>query len=86
MSHVRLMNLRSGEAKKLREAGTLVIKDKSCLVIHPARQEVCIKLHWVAFDVTAAATCRAFNECGVVKEVSTDQWKAATALDSTDSL
>ncbi|KAH6924174.1 hypothetical protein HPB50_013252 [Hyalomma asiaticum] len=71
MFHVRLVKIRSGEAKKLREAGTPVIKDKSCLVINPRRQDVGVKRHWVEFAVTAGAIRQAFNECGV-KEVSTD--------------
>ncbi|KAH6924179.1 hypothetical protein HPB50_013362 [Hyalomma asiaticum] len=86
MSHVWLLNLRSGDAKKkLLEAGTLMIKDKICLVIDPTRQEVSVKLHWVAFDVTADAIRRAFNEYGDVKEVSTDRWKAA-GFECADSL
>ncbi|KAH6932614.1 hypothetical protein HPB50_008061 [Hyalomma asiaticum] len=86
MSHVWLLNLRSGDAKKkLLEAGTLMIKDKICLVIDPTRQEVSVKLHWVAFDVTADAIRRTFNEYGDVKEVSTDRWKAAE-FECADSL
>ncbi|KAM7300575.1 uncharacterized protein ISCGN_016186 [Ixodes scapularis] len=76
MSHVWLLNMRSDEAKKkLLEAGQLIIKEKTCLVIDPVRHELRVKLHWVSFDVTSDAIRRAFAEFGVVKEVTSEKWR-----------
>ncbi|XP_049522543.1 uncharacterized protein LOC125945033 [Dermacentor silvarum] len=86
MSHVWLVNLRTDEAKKkLIEAGRLVVKDRLCIVIDPNRQEVRLKLHWVALDVTSDNIRRAFSEYGEVKEVTNDRWKAE-GFDCADSL
>ncbi|KAH7986519.1 hypothetical protein HPB51_026651 [Rhipicephalus microplus] len=68
MSHVWLLNMKTVEAKKaLTDAGVLKVKDRACLVIDPTRQEVKMKLHWLAFDVTKDAIRRAFYEYGDVK-------------------
>ncbi|XP_049518831.1 uncharacterized protein LOC125943519 [Dermacentor silvarum] len=77
MSHVWLLNLKTDEAKQaLLDAGPLLAKNRPCLIIDPARQELRIKLHWVAFDVTSETIRRAFREYGEVKEVISDRWKA----------
>lgn len=77
MSHVWLLNLKTDEAKQaLIDAGPLLVKNRPCLIIDPARQELRIKLHWVAFDVTSETIRRAFREYGEVKEVISDRWKA----------
>lgn len=77
MSHVWLLNLKTDEAKQaLLDAGPLLVKNRPCLIIDPARQELRIKLHWVAFDVTSETIRRAFREYGEVKEVISDRWKA----------
>ncbi|KAH8024657.1 hypothetical protein HPB51_000269 [Rhipicephalus microplus] len=76
MSHVWLLNMKTVEAKKaLTDAGVLKVKDRACLVIDPTRQEVKMKLHWLAFDVTKDAIRRAFYEYGDVKEVTDDRWR-----------
>ncbi|XP_049269925.1 uncharacterized protein LOC125757804 [Rhipicephalus sanguineus] len=76
MSHVWLLNMKTDEAKKkVTEAGVLKVKNRVCLVIDPTRQEVKMKLHWLAFDVTREAIRRAFYEYGDVKEVSDDRWR-----------
>ncbi|KAH8041315.1 hypothetical protein HPB51_014596 [Rhipicephalus microplus] len=68
MSHVWLLNMKTDEAKKtLLEAGLLSMKDRPCLVVYPERQEVRLKLHWVAFDVKAETVRRAFREYGEVR-------------------
>ncbi|XP_075535627.1 uncharacterized protein LOC142571280 [Dermacentor variabilis] len=77
MSHVWLLNMKTDEAKQmLLDAGPLLVKNRTCLVIDPARQELRIKLHWVAFDVTSETIRRAFREYGEIKEVISDRWKA----------
>ncbi|XP_070379115.1 uncharacterized protein [Dermacentor albipictus] len=77
MSHVWLLNMKTDEAKQtLLDAGPLLVKNRPCLVIDPARQELRIKLHWVAFDVTFETIRRAFREYGEIKEVISDRWKA----------
>ncbi|KAH8033308.1 hypothetical protein HPB51_009490 [Rhipicephalus microplus] len=71
MSHVWLLNMKTEQAKKAStNAGVLKVKDRVCLVIYPTRQEVKVKLHWLAFDVTKDAVRRAFYEYGDVKEVT----------------
>ncbi|XP_049272500.1 uncharacterized protein LOC125758859 [Rhipicephalus sanguineus] len=76
MSHVWLLNVKTDEAKKtLLNAGILSVKDRPCLVVDPERQEVRLKLHWVAFDVNAETVRRAFREYGEVKEVISDKWR-----------
>ncbi|XP_075741803.1 uncharacterized protein LOC142792856 [Rhipicephalus microplus] len=76
MSHVWLLNMKTVEAKKaLTDAGVIKVKDRVCLVIDPTRQEVKMKLHWLAFDVTKDAIRRAFYEYGDVKEVTDDRWR-----------
>ncbi|KAH8032768.1 hypothetical protein HPB51_001827 [Rhipicephalus microplus] len=76
MSHVWLLNMKTVEAKKaLTDAGVIKVKDRACLVIDPTRQEVKMKLHWLAFHVTKDAIRRAFYEYGDVKEVTGDRWR-----------
>ncbi|KAH8035935.1 hypothetical protein HPB51_013135 [Rhipicephalus microplus] len=71
MTHVWLLNMKTVEAKKaLTGAGVLKVKDRLYLVIDPTRQEVKMKLHWLAFDVTKDAILRAFYEYGDVQEVT----------------
>ncbi|KAG0442793.1 hypothetical protein HPB47_015612 [Ixodes persulcatus] len=51
MSHVWLLKLRTPEAKaKLLQAGSLQVKEKTCLPVDPNRRELRVKLHWVSFD------------------------------------
>ncbi|KAH6940932.1 hypothetical protein HPB50_010438 [Hyalomma asiaticum] len=86
MSHVWLVNLRSDEAKKkLVEAGRLVVKERLCIVIDPNRQEVRLKLHWMALDVINDNIRRAFSEYGEVKEVANDRWRVE-GFEGADSL
>ncbi|KAH7958144.1 hypothetical protein HPB51_027871 [Rhipicephalus microplus] len=76
MSHVWLLNMKTDEAKEtLLDAGLLSVKDWPCVVVDPERQEVRLKLHWVAFDVNAKTVQRAFREYGEVKEVISDKWR-----------
>ncbi|KAH7986207.1 hypothetical protein HPB51_026699 [Rhipicephalus microplus] len=63
MPHVWLLNMKTDEAKKtLLVAGLLSVKGRPCFVIVPERQEVCLMLRWVAFDVDAETVRRAFRE------------------------
>ncbi|KAH8031077.1 hypothetical protein HPB51_012765 [Rhipicephalus microplus] len=76
MSHVWLLNMKTDEAKKtVLDVGLLSVKDRPCVVVDPERQEVRLKLHWVAFDVNAETVRRAFREYGEVKEVISDKWR-----------
>lgn len=76
MSHVWLVNLKSDEAKrKLVESAQLVIKGRTCLVLDPTRQELRLKLHWVAFDVSNETIRKAFSAYGEVKDVTLERWK-----------
>ncbi|KAM7313855.1 uncharacterized protein ISCGN_003642 [Ixodes scapularis] len=76
MSHVWLLDLRTDAAKlKLANAGRLAVKGRTCIVVDPSRQEVRIKLHWVAFDVSNDTIRKAFSEYGEVKDVASDRWK-----------
>ncbi|KAH8023988.1 hypothetical protein HPB51_020721 [Rhipicephalus microplus] len=76
MSHVWFSNMKTEQAKTtLTDAGVPKVKDRECLVINPTRQEVKIKLQWLAFDVTKDAIRRAFYENGNVKEVTDDRWR-----------
>ncbi|KAH8032021.1 hypothetical protein HPB51_022769 [Rhipicephalus microplus] len=68
--------MKTDEAKKtLLDAVLLSVKDRPCVVVDPERQEVRLKLHWVAFDVNAETVRRAFREYGEVKEVISDKWR-----------
>ncbi|KAH8042759.1 hypothetical protein HPB51_025741 [Rhipicephalus microplus] len=76
LSHVWLLNMKTNEAKKtLLDAGLLSVKDRPCVVIDPERQEVRLKLHWVAFGVNAETVRRAFREYGEVKEGISHKWR-----------
>ncbi|KAH7981646.1 hypothetical protein HPB52_000421 [Rhipicephalus sanguineus] len=76
MSHVWFLNMKTDEAKNtLLDAGLLAVKDRPCLVVDPVRQEVRLKLHWVAFDVNAEAIRRALREYGEVREDISDKWR-----------
>ncbi|XP_075730852.1 uncharacterized protein LOC142774347 [Rhipicephalus microplus] len=76
MSHVWLLNMKTDEAKKtLLDAGLLSVKDRPCVVVDPERQEVRLKLHWVAFDINAETVRHAFWEYCEVKEVISDKWR-----------
>lgn len=76
MSHVWLLNMKTDEAKKtLLHAGLLSVKDRPCLVVDPVKQELRLKLHWVAFDVNAETIRRAFREYGEVRDVISDKWR-----------
>ncbi|KAH7934704.1 hypothetical protein HPB51_028931 [Rhipicephalus microplus] len=76
MSHVWLFNIKKNQAKKtLLNASLLSVKDLLCLIVDPERQEVRLKLHWVAFEINAETVRRAFREYGEVKEVIRDKWR-----------
>ncbi|KAH8028758.1 hypothetical protein HPB51_018600 [Rhipicephalus microplus] len=77
MSHVWLLNMKTDEAKKtLLNASLLTLRERPPrVVVDPERQEVRLKLHWVAFDVNAETVRRAFREYGEVKEVISDKWR-----------
>ncbi|KAH6920910.1 hypothetical protein HPB50_028102 [Hyalomma asiaticum] len=76
MSHVWLLNMKTDEAKKtLLHAGLLSVKNRPCLVVDPVKQELRLKLHWVAFDVNAETIRRAFREYGEVRDVISDKWR-----------
>lgn len=63
----------------------MVFKDRLCIVIDPNRQEVRLKLHWVALDVSNESIRRTFSEYGEVKEVTNDRWKVE-GFECADSL
>ncbi|KAH8027378.1 hypothetical protein HPB51_004936 [Rhipicephalus microplus] len=71
MSQVWLLNMTEQAKKALRDAGVLKVKDRVCLVMDPTRQDIKMKLHWLAFDVTKDAIRRALYEYGDVKEKQT---------------
>ncbi|KAH8023334.1 hypothetical protein HPB51_012103 [Rhipicephalus microplus] len=76
MTHVWLLNMKTDEAKKtLLNASLFSVKDQPCVAVDPERQEVPLKLHWVAFDVNAETVQRAFREYGEEKEVISDKWR-----------
>ncbi|KAH8024909.1 hypothetical protein HPB51_002323 [Rhipicephalus microplus] len=76
MSHVWLLKMKTDEAKKtLLYGGLLSVKDRPCVIVDPERQELRLKLHWVAFDINAETVWRAFREYGEVKEVISDKWR-----------
>ncbi|KAH6946217.1 hypothetical protein HPB50_012232 [Hyalomma asiaticum] len=76
MSHVWLLNMKTDEAKKtLLHAGLLSVKNRPRLVVDPVKQELRLKLHWVAFDVNAETIRRAFREYGEVRDVISDKWR-----------
>ncbi|XP_049528491.1 uncharacterized protein LOC125947554 [Dermacentor silvarum] len=85
MSHVWLVNFRTEEAKKkLLETKPFLVKGRTCVAIDPQRQEVRLKVHWCAFNVSNDAVRRAFVEYGEVKEVTGDKWKTG-GFDNADS-
>lgn len=76
MSHVWLLNMKTDEAKKkLLESSVLNVKNRPCLVIDLARQQLRLKLHWVAWDVSDQDVRRALSDYGDVMEVTRDRWK-----------
>ncbi|KAM7298256.1 uncharacterized protein ISCGN_018868 [Ixodes scapularis] len=76
MGHVWLLKLHTASAKeKLLREGTMLVKGRSCLVIDPEKRELKVKVHWVAFDVTADALRRAFEPYGEVKGVTREKWR-----------
>ncbi|XP_040072658.1 uncharacterized protein LOC120844777, partial [Ixodes scapularis] len=76
MGHVWLLKLHTASAKeKLLREGTILVKARPCLVIDPEKRELKVKVHWVAFDVTADALRRAFETYGEVKGVTREKWR-----------
>ncbi|XP_042146880.1 uncharacterized protein LOC121836152, partial [Ixodes scapularis] len=76
MGHVWLLKLHTASAKeKLLREGTMLVKGRPCLVIDPEKRELKVKVHWVAFDVTADALRRAFETYGEVKGVTREKWR-----------
>ncbi|KAH8038053.1 hypothetical protein HPB51_020890 [Rhipicephalus microplus] len=74
ISNVWHLKMKTDEAKKiLLDTGLLSVKDQPCVVVDPERQEVRLKLYYVAFDVNAETLRRAFREYGEVKEVISDK-------------
>ncbi|KAH8009756.1 hypothetical protein HPB51_019071 [Rhipicephalus microplus] len=75
MSQVWLFSIKTDEAKKkLLDGGPLSMKDRPCLVVDLVRQKVCLKFHWVAFDVNTETSRQDFREYGDVQEVISDKW------------
>ncbi|KAH6925366.1 hypothetical protein HPB50_004013 [Hyalomma asiaticum] len=70
MSHVWMLKLRSQEEKNLLiSSGGLKVKGRYCAVIDPVKQELTVKIHWVAFDVPNEAIRSVLSEYGDVKDV-----------------
>ncbi|KAH6946944.1 hypothetical protein HPB50_016233 [Hyalomma asiaticum] len=75
MSHVWMLKLRSQEEKNLLiSSGGLKVKGRYCAVIDPVKQELTVKIHWVAFDVPNEAIRSVLSEYGDVKDVKQEEW------------
>ncbi|XP_077513017.1 uncharacterized protein LOC144124249 [Amblyomma americanum] len=76
MSHVWAVTFASAEAvTKILSAGDLKVKDRRCLVIDPANQDVRVKLHWLLHNVPDEDVRVAFAPYGKVSEVSKERWR-----------
>ncbi|XP_077491856.1 uncharacterized protein LOC144102465 [Amblyomma americanum] len=76
MSHVWAVTFASAEAvTKILSAGDLKVKDRRCLVIDPANQDVRVKLHWLLHNVPDEDVRVAFASYGKVSEVSKERWR-----------
>ncbi|XP_077523217.1 uncharacterized protein LOC144134112 [Amblyomma americanum] len=76
MSHVWAVTFASAEAvTKILSAGALKVKDRRCLVIDPANQDVRVKLHWLLHNVPDEDVRVAFAPYGKVNEVTKERWR-----------
>ncbi|KAH6947207.1 hypothetical protein HPB50_017593 [Hyalomma asiaticum] len=76
LSHVWMLKLRSQEEKNLLiSSGGLKVKGRYCAVIDPVKQELTVKIHWVAFDVPNEAIRSVLSEYGDVKDVRQEEWR-----------
>ncbi|KAH7956360.1 hypothetical protein HPB52_008596 [Rhipicephalus sanguineus] len=55
-------------------SGGIQVKGRYCAVIGPVKQELTVKVHWVAFDVPNEAVRKVLTEYGDVKEVKLEEW------------
>nr|XP_050052490.2 uncharacterized protein LOC126548394 [Dermacentor andersoni] len=76
MSHVWAITFKDADAvKKLSSIGELRVKNRRCLVIDPANQDVRLKLHWLLHNVPDEDVRVAFAPYGKVTEVGRERWR-----------
>ncbi|KAM7281604.1 uncharacterized protein ISCGN_006143 [Ixodes scapularis] len=76
MGQVWLLKLHTISAKeKLLREGTMLVKGRPCLIIDSEKRVLKVKVHWVAFDVSADALRQVFEPYGEVKAVTREKWR-----------
>ncbi|XP_072143642.1 uncharacterized protein [Dermacentor andersoni] len=76
MSHVWAITLKDADAvKKIAGVGELRVKERRCLVIDPANQDVRLKLHWLLHTVPDEDVRAALAPYGKVSEVARERWR-----------
>ncbi|XP_065311184.1 uncharacterized protein [Dermacentor albipictus] len=76
MSHVWAITFKDADAvKKISSIGELRVKNRRCLVIDPANQDVRLKLHWLLHNVPDEDVRVAFAPYGKVTEVGRERWR-----------
>ncbi|KAH7965285.1 hypothetical protein HPB49_005910 [Dermacentor silvarum] len=75
MSRVWMLKLRTPEAKnRLVSSGGIRVKGRYCAVIDSVKQQLTVKVYWVAFDVPNEAVRKVLSEFGDVKDVKLEEW------------
>ncbi|XP_077519927.1 uncharacterized protein LOC144129701 [Amblyomma americanum] len=82
MSHVWAVTFDSAHAvKKMLAAGEIQVKERRCLIIDPANQDVRMKIHWLLPGVPDEDVRAAFVPYGKVTEVKAERWRVQGVTD-----
>ncbi|XP_077509115.1 uncharacterized protein LOC144120525 [Amblyomma americanum] len=82
MSHVLAVAFDSAHAvKKMLAAGEMQVKERRCLIIDPANQDVRMKIHWLLPGVPDEELRAAFVPYGKVTEVKAERWRVQGITD-----
>ncbi|XP_077507283.1 uncharacterized protein LOC144116391 [Amblyomma americanum] len=82
MSHVWAVTFDSAHAvKKMLAAGEMQVKERRCLIIDPANQDVRMKIHWLLPGVPDEDVRAAFVPYGKVTDVKAERWRVQGVTD-----
>ncbi|XP_037568295.2 uncharacterized protein LOC119449185 [Dermacentor silvarum] len=82
MNHVWAVTFRSSEAtKKMLAFGEIMVKERRCLVLDPASQEVRVKVFWLLHHVPDDDVCAALAPYGKATGVARQRWRVQGTTD-----
>ncbi|XP_050046400.1 uncharacterized protein [Dermacentor andersoni] len=86
MNHVWAVTFRSPDAmKKMLALGDITVKERRCLVVNPASQDVRLKLYWLLHNVQDEDVRAALTPFGKVTEVFKERWRVQGITDKGSS-